>query len=313
MEKVVNKMFGGWQFLTNLNHTIMAEVELVESSAQMSTCMCYTLKIELEETLSLDRKYQIFKIVLMNIVTVASEDREAFLEVQQKLQTDPRNKSLHEEERPNVTSTCTLPIWLRAFSNNKAITQVRDDQGEWQYDQESIATIFVRLYEELLGKEDATKEETYSGFTERDVKETMFKIDCTKIPGPDGYGSGFFISTWKVVGKDITEAILEFFKNGKLLSQINVTNIALIPKVVVPEFASQGICKGSIAGIWFPSRFTELFMTCITSPMFTVKDTEVYKLSDFQFHPMCKNVKLTYLIFADHLMIFCKWVVQSAS
>lgn len=66
----------------------------------------------------------------------------------------------------------------------------------------------------------------------------MFQIDCNKSPGPDGYGSGFFRSTWDVIGQDITEAILEFFGNGKLLKQVNATNIALIPKVHIPKFAS---------------------------------------------------------------------------
>ncbi|WMV37496.1 hypothetical protein MTR67_030881, partial [Solanum verrucosum] len=40
-------------------------------------------------------------------------------------------------------------------------------------------------------------------------------------------------------------------------------------------------------------------------------DIEVYELPDFLFHPMCKKVKLTHLIFADDLMIFCKWDVKS--
>lgn len=30
------------------------------------------------------------------------------------------------------------------------------------------------------------------------------------------------------------------------------------------------------------------------------------ELSDFRFHPMRKSTKLTYLIFVDDLMIFCK-------
>lgn len=30
------------------------------------------------------------------------------------------------------------------------------------------------------------------------------------------------------------------------------------------------------------------------------------ELPDFRFHPMCKSTKLTHLIFADDLMIFCK-------
>lgn len=39
--------------------------------------------------------------------------------------------------------------------------------------------------------------------------------------------------------KDIVGAILEFFRIGKLLKQLNATNITLIPKVVEPIEASQ--------------------------------------------------------------------------
>jgi len=76
-------------------------------------------------------------------------------------------------------------------------------------------------------------------FTEDEVKETMFKIDQTKSPGPNGYGSEFFKEAWSMVGRDVTESLLDFFQTGQLLKQMNATNIALIPKVNIPEHASQ--------------------------------------------------------------------------
>jgi len=76
-------------------------------------------------------------------------------------------------------------------------------------------------------------------FTERDVKLAMFSIDRNKSPGPDGYGSGFFKEACSVIGHEVTSAVLEFFNNGKLLRQVNSTIISLIPKVSVPQYASQ--------------------------------------------------------------------------
>lgn len=38
---------------------------------------------------------------------------------------------------------------------------------------------------------------------------------------------------------------------------------------------------------------------------------KVSTLPDFQYHPMCEGIKLTHLIFTDHLMIFCKGDVNS--
>lgn len=50
------------------------------------------------------------------------------------------------------------------------------------------------------------------------------EVDSTKLCG-------------KTMGQKVTQDVLEFFQNAKLLRQINPTNIALIPKVEVPEYA----------------------------------------------------------------------------
>lgn len=72
------------------------------------------------------------------------------------------------------------------------------------------------------------------GYIEKEVKKAMFRIDTNKSPGPDGFGSGFYKAAWSIVGKDITNAVLQSLRNGKLLKQMNATMIALIPKVKVP-------------------------------------------------------------------------------
>lgn len=54
-------------------------------------------------------------------------------------------------------------------------------------------------------------------YTAKEVKNSMLSIDANKSPGPDRYGRGFYKKTWNIVGKDISEAVLEFFANEKLL------------------------------------------------------------------------------------------------
>lgn len=76
-------------------------------------------------------------------------------------------------------------------------------------------------------------------YTGKDVKIALFQIDSNKSPGLDGFSSGFFKSAWSIVGEDISKDILQFFQNEMLLKQLNTTNIALIPKVDDPEYASQ--------------------------------------------------------------------------
>ena len=63
----------------------------------------------------------------------------------------------------------------------------------------------------------------------------MFKIPEMKAPGPDGYGSSFYKDNWDLVGEDVQNAVISFFKKRKILKVINATSITLIPKTVCPK------------------------------------------------------------------------------
>ncbi|XP_019267174.1 PREDICTED: uncharacterized protein LOC109244526 [Nicotiana attenuata] len=67
-------------------------------------------------------------------------------------------------------------------------------------------------------------------FTEKEVKEALWAIDGDTAPGLDGFGSQFFKDGWEVVGRDVVDAVMEFFKNGKILKEWNDIVIALIPR-----------------------------------------------------------------------------------
>ena len=62
------------------------------------------------------------------------------------------------------------------------------------------------------------------------MKQALFEIQDNKAPGPDGYSSHFFKQSWSIIAEDITSAILDFFRSGKILRQINSTTLCLIPK-----------------------------------------------------------------------------------
>ncbi|KAK4384720.1 hypothetical protein Sango_3032200 [Sesamum angolense] len=64
-----------------------------------------------------------------------------------------------------------------------------------------------------------------------EVKQLYFDIEEDKAPGPDGFSSGFFKAAWPVVGGEVSNAIIDFFKTGRLLKQLNATLLTLIPKV----------------------------------------------------------------------------------
>ena len=71
--------------------------------------------------------------------------------------------------------------------------------------------------------------------TSEEIRSTMFGIDGDKAPGPDGFTSQFFKAFWLIVGCDVIEAILYFFKHNKLLPAFNSTIVAIVPKCKNPE------------------------------------------------------------------------------
>lgn len=66
--------------------------------------------------------------------------------------------------------------------------------------------------------------------TAEEITKTVFDMPLSKSPDPDGYSVEFFRSSWSIVGADVIAVVNEFFRNGRLLKDINTTTIALISK-----------------------------------------------------------------------------------
>jgi len=71
--------------------------------------------------------------------------------------------------------------------------------------------------------------------TDEEIKNALWSIPGNKSPGPDGFTSQFFKDAWTVCGKDFTKAVRDFFIPGKILNQLNTTNLTLIPKKLNPS------------------------------------------------------------------------------
>lgn len=76
-------------------------------------------------------------------------------------------------------------------------------------------------------------------FTVNDVKRALWSIDGNKAPGYDGFSSQFFKDAWETVGDDLCNAVLDFFKTGRMLQQVNTTILTLIPKNKSPKHVSE--------------------------------------------------------------------------
>lgn len=68
-------------------------------------------------------------------------------------------------------------------------------------------------------------------FSDEEIKDAFFKLPRNKSCGFDGFSFEFFIGCWSIIGPEITSAVKEFFREGKLLRQWNSTLLVLIPKI----------------------------------------------------------------------------------
>ncbi|KAL0349406.1 UNVERIFIED_CONTAM: hypothetical protein Sangu_1168400 [Sesamum angustifolium] len=105
--------------------------------------------------------------------------------------------------------------WLKGGDQcsraNKRVFQISDDDGKEQTDPTIISSIFVDFFQ------DDEARAIIRPITIDKVKTTFFDIEEDKAPGLDGFSSGFFKAAWPVVGEEVSNAIIDFFKTGRLL------------------------------------------------------------------------------------------------
>ncbi|XP_047331437.1 uncharacterized protein LOC124935014 [Impatiens glandulifera] len=71
--------------------------------------------------------------------------------------------------------------------------------------------------------------------SKEEIKQALFSMSGDKSSGPDGFNVRFFKENWGVIGHEVSEGVLEFFQDRRILKQWNVTVLNLIPKCLVHE------------------------------------------------------------------------------
>ncbi|GKD83877.1 RNA-directed DNA polymerase, eukaryota, reverse transcriptase zinc-binding domain protein, partial [Tanacetum coccineum] len=172
-------------------------------------------------------------------------------EVQTKIDKDPTDKVLREEESK------ILHEYNNAMSDEEKflINAIHDEEGK-RYEGNEVGEQFVNHFKKFLGesipvrkildidelfKAKLSQDEALSmihDVSDAEIKRAMFQIDDNKAPGPDGFSSHFYKKAWDTIGGDICKAVKDFFHKGKILSEINSTVIALVPKIQTPAKVS---------------------------------------------------------------------------
>ena len=125
------------------------------------------------------------------------------------------------------------------------------NDGIWYGDQDSIARVAISYFEDLYSTAHphqienvispiltvVTAEmnlELSKAFTREEVFFALKKLHPTKSPSPDGMSALFFQKYWNIVGTNVTNMVLNVLNSNMSLSDINRTNIALVPKTNNP-------------------------------------------------------------------------------
>ncbi|GLU24015.1 hypothetical protein SLE2022_399860 [Rubroshorea leprosula] len=182
-------------------------------------------------------------------------------------------RELTKLERANlsVIAQRAKVTWLKEMDSNSAyfhgkvkerqhrsvINSILNSEGVRVTQPKLIEQEFFMFYQNLFGKAKEgvqevdmnvirrgrvltteESEELCRPFTAREVEIALFSIPSNKSPGPDGFTSRFYRATYSIIKNDVMAAVLDFFDSGKILKQINATNITIVSKVSCPNVVS---------------------------------------------------------------------------
>lgn len=140
-----------------------------------------------------------------------------------------------------------LSTIIRRGSNN--IDAIKQDDGTWVQDQNSIRELFQTNFINLFKEEDIyfpthLEHLILPCITEKendtliqipsvdDIKATLFQMHDLKAPGLDGSPALFYKNLWPTMGNDVVKAVTSFFLRGSMPREVNYSLIVLIPKVL---------------------------------------------------------------------------------
>jgi hypothetical protein len=165
---------------------------------------------------------------------------------------------------------------VKVRNSTNLIKMLKDAEGNSIHDMHEIKRMAISFYQNLLGHSShnfsSDKADRVAGLidkrfcdscvagmcapvTRSEIQRVIFSMNPSKAPRPDGFTARFFQKTWPMIGDDFCDAILEFFVTGKLLREVNSTNLTLIPKKKK---------NASIMGDYRPIACCNLVYKCIT-------------------------------------------------
>ncbi|XP_074305592.1 uncharacterized protein LOC141640811 [Silene latifolia] len=227
------KYFNMWSLAPNFKETVQERWQCMQTGTKMYE-LARKLK-NLKQGLKLLNKTRFADIEINAEVALTK-----LTKIQQALRVNPQDLSLVQQECEARESYQQLAKAQTQFLQQKA-------KMKWNADGDANTSFFHGLLKTRRRQNQTVQITDHHGkqhillspFTDEEIKKTIFSIPNEKAPGPNGYSSQFFKTSWDIVGGDVCAAVHEFFRNGKLLKQLNATNVTLIPKVPNPTTVMQ--------------------------------------------------------------------------
>nr|XP_023912601.1 uncharacterized protein LOC112024185 [Quercus suber] len=145
-----------------------------------------------------------------------------------------------------------------------SISGLWNEDGIWCDSKESITATALSYFENIYTSSSPTginevinaiprrvtdemNSELTKTFTSEEVLKALKQLHPTKAPRPDGMSAIFFHNYWDIVGPSITNMVLNVLNSNLPMTEINKTNISLIPKTNQPvrmtEFRPISLCN----------------------------------------------------------------------
>jgi hypothetical protein len=173
---------------------------------------------------------------------------------QEELMWFQRSRSKWLADGDHNTRYYHLKTTNRCRRNN--IIMLRKTSGEWVDDMQSLQAMVTDFYQELFTEppdngrwyqtaisypvlEENTNKNLATDLDNMEVKNALFNTHPWKSPGPDGYPAGFYQQAWDILGESVTNFVRDAWLNPQVLSEVNYTDICLIPKIALPEYVGQ--------------------------------------------------------------------------
>jgi len=131
------------------------------------------------------------------------------------------------------------------------ISRLLDGNGHWVENEDHIKSLLLAYFSDIYmsrGVHEVSKitdpvqprvsmemnQKLLQPYSEAEVFEALMQMHPSKAPGPDGMSALFFQHLWHIIGKDVSQFVLNVLKGRINPATINKTYIALIPKVKGP-------------------------------------------------------------------------------